>query len=449
MLTVDHRTTCALTSAIVRITGVAPEEALMSSSPDAAALRRPLPRIVAITGLTLLALSYTVNAMDRQVFYPLLPEISGAYGFSLSQGGLLATGFTLGVAAAGLPAGYLVDRLPRKTVLVVSILIYSLGTVLTPLAAGFADLAVYRLLSGLGEGVQAAALYAAFGAYFHRRRSFAFGALGVAFGIGVLIGPLIGTGLDQGFGTWRAPFYLFGSLGALVALLIPAFVHKGLTDSTAAAAAAEPADLSRMPESPYNRNTMLLAVAAIGGGLAFYGFLGLYPTYLRTVLHFSPGQTALATSLIGAGAALSLPTGWLGDRVDPRKLLLVTYAGVAVSAWVLFNGPDTPAWHYVFSFVLAGFLAGSMFTNVNSTMNRSVRPTQSGRAAGLFVATYYAAAAVSGLVFAQLVAAAGWHGAALWQLTVLPAAMVVPLWFLDSRRILRGRTLTDNGKEST
>ncbi|MFC0440005.1 nitrate/nitrite transporter [Kutzneria buriramensis] len=408
----------------------------MSSTPDTAALRRPLPRTVATRGLILMAVSFLINAMDRQVFYPLLPEISGTYHFSLSQGGLLATGFTLGVAVAGLPAGHLVDRLPRKTVLVVSILIYSLGTILTPLASGFADLAVYRLLSGLGEGMQAAALYAAFGAYFHQRRSLAFGVLGVAFGVGVLIGPIIGTGLAQALATWRAPFYLFGALGVLVALLILATVHKGLTESSAAMGTATPADLSPMPAGPYNRNTMLLALAAIGGGLAFYGFLGLYPTYLRTVLHFTAGQTAVATSLVGAGAALSLPTGWLGDRIDPRKLLLVTYAGVAVSAYILFNGPDTPAWHYVFSFVLAGFLAGSMFTNVNSTMNRSVRPAQSGRAAGLFVATYYAAAAVSGLIFAQLVAAIGWHGAALWQLTVLPAVMVVPLWFLDSRRIL-------------
>lgn len=415
----------------------------MSSTPDTAALRRPLSRTAAVWGLTVMALSFLVNAMDRQVFYPLLPEISGAYGFSLSQGGLLATGFTLGVAAAGLPAGHLVDRLPRKTVLVVSILIYSLGTLLTPLASGFGDLAVYRLLSGLGEGMQAAALYAAFGAYFHQRRSLAFGVLGVAFGVGVLIGPIIGTGLDQSLSTWRAPFYLFGALGVLVALLILGTVHRGLTDAGAAAATGASMDLSSMPAGPYNRNTMLLAVAAIGGGLAFYGFLGLYPTYLRTVLHFSAGQTAVATSLIGAGAALSLPTGWLGDRVDPRKLLLVTYTGVAVSAWLLFNGSDTPAWHYVFSFVLAGFLAGSMFTNVNSTMNRSVRPTQSGRAAGLFIATYYAAAAVSGLIFAQLVGQVGWRGAALWQLTVLPAVMLVPLWFLDSRRILR----SDNGKE--
>ena len=39
-----------------------------------------------------------LNAMDRQVFYPLLPEIREEFAFSLDQAGLLATGFTLGLA---------------------------------------------------------------------------------------------------------------------------------------------------------------------------------------------------------------------------------------------------------------------------------------------------------------------------------------------------------------
>jgi predicted MFS family arabinose efflux permease len=105
-----------------------------------------LPRPVVATGFVILALSYMINAMDRQVFFPLLPEIRQEYGFNLPEGGLLATGFTLGMALAGLPAGYLVDRFTRKTVLVLSIVVYSLGTLATPLASGWADMATYRVV---------------------------------------------------------------------------------------------------------------------------------------------------------------------------------------------------------------------------------------------------------------------------------------------------------------
>lgn len=398
--------------------------------------RPPLPATVVAAGFALLAVSFVINAMDRQVFYPLLPEIRAAFGFSLSEGGLLATGFTLGMAVAGVPAGYLADRFSRKTVLVLSIVIYSIGTLLTPAASGFVDMATYRLVSGFGEGMQATALYAAVGAFFFVRRSFALGVFGFAFGLGVFFGPIIGTSLATAYGTWHAPFLTFGSAGLVVVILIGLLVSRRLTEVVVGLGRTHTRNYDHIPASPYNRNTKLLAVATSAGGLTVYGFLGLYPTYLRTELHFTVGQTALATSLVGAGAATSLLSGWLADRFDARKVLLVTYVGLAVSAWFVFNGADTPAWHYVTSFIMAAFGLGSLFTNCNSVIQRSVRPEHIGRAAGLFVTTYYIAAAVSGYVFAELVDALGWTQAALWQFTIVPAAALIPLWFVSSSQII-------------
>jgi MFS family permease len=399
----------------------------------------PVPPFVVVAGFTLLALSFVVNAMDRQVFYPLLPDIRTTYGFSLSEGGLLATGFTLGMAVAGLPAGYLADRVTRKTLLLLSIVVYSVGTLLTPAASGFGDMALYRLLSGFGEGMQATALYAAIGAFFFVRRSLVLGIFGFAFGVGVFFGPIVGTSLATAYGTWHAPFLTFGSLGLVLVVLIGLLVSRRLTESVIGTGQRKTQEYEHIPESAYNRNTRLLSIATAAGGLTVYGFLGLYPTYLRSELGFTPGQTALATSLVGAGAATSLFSGWLADRFDPRKVLLVTYVGLAVSAWFVFNGSNTPAWHYVTSFIMAAFGLGSLFTNCNSAIQRSVRPEHVGRAAGLFVTTYYVAAAVSGYVFAELVDAVGWTQAALWQFTVVPAAALIPLWFVTSAKIIGTR----------
>jgi len=102
----------------------------------------------------------------------------------------------------------------------------------------------------------------------------------------------------------------------------------------------------------------------------------------------------------------------------------------------VFNGSPSHAWQYAMSFVLATFVAGSVFTTLNSTMQRAVRPQHVRRAAGIFVSTYYVAAAFSGFMFASLVGALGWRDAALWQLTVLPLATLVPLWLLDSRKLI-------------
>jgi len=402
---------------------------------SAAVHRRPTPLVVAV-GFALLGLSYVINAMDRQVFYPLLPEIRADLGFSLSQGGLLATGFTLGMAVAGVPAGYLVDRVPRKYVLLASIFLYSIGTLLTPLASGFADMAGYRLLSGFGEGVQSAALSVTVASYFYLHRSFAIGALGAAFGLGTFLGPIVGTAVAGEFGGWRAPFVAFGCAGLAIIVLIAVGVRRRLTESVAGSRGNAELRFDHLPERAYNRNTIALAVATASTGLVFYGFLGLYPTYLRTELHYSAGQAAVATSVVGVGSAFSLLWGWLGDRFNQRALLIITYLGATASSLLLFNGPAARWWQYVFAFALGTCISGSAFTNCNSAMQRSVRPQQVGRAAGLFVASYYSAAAISGFVFAELVNALGWRYAAFWQLSVLPLVAVAALRLVDPDKIM-------------
>ncbi|MGH3750557.1 MAG: MFS transporter, partial [Micromonosporaceae bacterium] len=146
--------------------------------------RSPVSPALIAVGFGILCLSYMLNAMDRQIFYPLLPDISSEFSFSLEQGGTLATGFTLGLAIAGLLGGFLADRLSRRTIIMIAIVMYSAGTLGVPLASGFVDMSVYRLLSGVGEGIHAAALYAVVGAFFFHRRAVAAGVVGVAFGLG-------------------------------------------------------------------------------------------------------------------------------------------------------------------------------------------------------------------------------------------------------------------------
>ncbi|WP_433475051.1 MFS transporter [Spirillospora sp. CA-142024] len=390
---------------------------------------RAVPGVLAGAGFLVLALSFMVNAMDRQVFPPLLPGIRAEYGFSLQAGGLLATGFTLGMAFAGLPSGYLVDRFSRKTVLLVSIVIYSLGTLATPLASGFADMAVYRIVSGLGEGMQAAALFTAIGAYFHHRRGLALGALGVAFGVGVFLGPLIGVNLASAHGTWRAPFIVFGTAGLLMAAIAALTVRRGLTErSVERTTAAQEYD--HMPASPYNRNTIALAVSSAISGVVLYGFIGLYPTFLISNLHFTSAQAALAMSFVGFGGMTGIVGGWLGDRVDQRNLLIVSHLALAASSLLVYQTHLTIGWQCLFAFLMGAFGTGFLFPNTNSAMQRAVRPSQVGRGAGLFISSYYVTAAFSGLIFAALVDGFGWHLAGLWQITLLPLIAVAALTFV-------------------
>jgi MFS family permease len=377
------------------------------------------PKAVAI-GFGVLCVSYMLNAMDRQIFYPLLPDISAEFGFSLEQGGTLATGFTLGLATAGLVGGFLADRLSRRNILVIAVLTYSVGTLGVPLAAGFVDMSAYRLLSGVGEGIHAAALYAIVGAFFFHRRALAAGVVGVSFGLGIFLGPLVGTQIVAAWGEWRGPFYVFAAAGVVMSLLIVAVVSKRLTEAVTGKDGRPTAAFDHVPARPVNRNTLGLGVACAVSGLVFYGFLGLYPTFLEEELGFTAGQAALALSMAGFGAMMALPAGWLGDRYDQRMLLAVGFVGASACTFLAYQVATTPAAHYVLSFLIGTFASGVLFTNCTTAMQRAVRPEHVGRGAGMFMLTYYVGAAFSGLLFAWLVGQLGWNGAGLWQLTLLP-----------------------------
>ncbi|OLT19910.1 hypothetical protein BJF78_10055 [Pseudonocardia sp. CNS-139] len=236
---------------------------------------RPASTAALTLGFAVLCLSYLLNAMDRQVFYPLLPEIRNEFGFSLDQSGLLATGFTLGIALTGLPAGYLLDRMSRRTIVVVSVVVYSLGTIAIPLSAGFADMALYRLVSGIGEGVQATAIYAIIGAYYFHRRAFAAGFIGLAFGLGVFLGPVIGQALATGLGGWRVPFYVFGVLGLVMALVLLVAVPRQMSEAVAGReSAGDTASYDHIPANPYNRNTLGFGITSPSPGWSSTGSSG-------------------------------------------------------------------------------------------------------------------------------------------------------------------------------
>ena len=123
-------------------------------------------RAVAISMYCVLLASYAVNAADRQLFPLLAHDVREQYGFSLANTGLLSTIFTLGLAMAGLPTGYLLARFPRKIVLLLGIGIFSTATALIVLSAGFADMLLYLAATGIGEAMQLTVMIAITANYF-------------------------------------------------------------------------------------------------------------------------------------------------------------------------------------------------------------------------------------------------------------------------------------------
>src|SRR5439155_13857152 len=171
-------------------------------------------RALAMFGVLLA--SYAINAMDRQLFPLLAPEVRSEYGFSLAGIGLLSTVFTLGMAVAGAPTGLLLARFSRKAVLQTGIALFSAGTALTVVSRGFADMLVYRTVTGIGEAMQLTVLLAIAANYFVGHRAAALGAVNFSFAIGAIISPVLGGAILGAYGRWQVPMLIFGVLGFVV-----------------------------------------------------------------------------------------------------------------------------------------------------------------------------------------------------------------------------------------
>ena len=386
-------------------------------------------RLVAAS-MFLCCLSYVINAMDRQVFPSLLVGIDKHYGFGLQQGGLLATIFTLGLAACGFAAGGLVQRFGRKRTMLAGIAIYSIFTVLTGLALGFGDMFVYRALSGAGEALQNAALFTAVGTYFAANRAMALGTLNFAYGAGSFFGPLFGTQIAAATGEWQIPFYVYGVLGIVFVLLIAIVVPTSFTESED----REAADVrDNGITTVWNRNVLLCAVAAAVAGISMYGYIGLYPTYLRTELGFSVQTAGLMASMFGLGALAGIPAGWLGDRLPQRWVIIGSLVGAMIVGYSLFHGFPSPLAQGTLSFLEGAFASGSVFVNVYALIQRSAPTRSVATASGLFVTSLYLPAALAGYLFATLTKTYGWGNAASIQLVAFVVLGIIAMLFYDDR----------------
>jgi MFS family permease len=404
-----------------------------------------LTRTVAIISLVVVGLSYVTNAMDRQVFPVLLPQISKDFGFALAQGGLLATIFTLGIGLAGIPTGFLLDRLSRKSVLIIGIAVYSIFTLLTAFSFNFFDMFAYRALSGVGEAMQNAALFSAVGAYFFTNRALAIGALNFAYGIGGFIGPFFGAKLAVSFDTWKAPFYIYGVIGLAFVVIIAIFIRRNFTEQAEVPGLAKSPALQaeldgRVPANFFNRNVVLLGITAVVIGVAMYGFIGLYPTFLQQKLGFSLSDAGAIASMFGLGAMVGLPAGYLMDRLNVKFVLIGALLAGAVVGFLIFNGPTSIGAQFGLSFAEGAIASGFCFVGVYSGLQRSVRPNMIGRASGLYISCFYIPASVAGYLFSSLVGAVDWGGAGFWQLTIIPLVGVAAMLFVDTSRLSGGRT---------
>jgi MFS family permease len=155
----------------------------------------------------------------------------GALGLSASQLGQAGTAYVLGACTGAIFFGYLTDRLGRRRLFMLTLLLYLLATVGTAFAGSFAWFAAFRFLTGLGIGGEYAAINSAIDELIPARvRGWVDLAINGSFWMGAAFGAaLTGVLLDTSiFSTnfgWRLGFGL-GALLAVGIMLIRRFMPE-------------------------------------------------------------------------------------------------------------------------------------------------------------------------------------------------------------------------------
>lgn len=261
------------------------------------------------------------------VIMGLLLQVSADLGVSIPAAGLLISAYALGVAV-GAPLLTLATRaLPRKTVLLVLMAIFTLGNLACALAPDYGWLMAARVLTALAHGTFfGVGAVVATGLVPPARRASAISIMFTGLTAATLLGVPAGAWLGLQLG-WRSVFWAVTLIGVLAFAVIAAFVprDRGRADP-------QPTPL-RDEVAAVLRPQVLRALA-----ITVFGFAGVFTifTYIQPLLTRIGGFSEAAVSpvllVLGGGLAVG---NLLGGRLADRALMPAVVGTLAALAAVL------------------------------------------------------------------------------------------------------------------
>jgi len=335
--------------------------------------------------LGFILVTLTLDILGIGLIVPILPklikEFSGGDTAAASHAaGWLSALYALMQFSFAPFLGCLSDKVGRRPVILISQFGLALDYLLLALAPNLGWFVVGRVLAGItGANFAAATAYIA-DVSPPEKRSANFGLMGAAFGIGFIVGPLIGGTLGL-IGT-RVPFYAAGAL-TLANWLYGWFIlpeslqpeNRRSIDWSRANPFGAFAALRARPQ------VMWLAVCALFSFVAHT----VYPSVWVLYTEFRYGWTPLLNglSLAAVGVCAAVVSAWLTGKVTARVGDWRTaFIGLAVAVCgYLGYGLATNGW-MVFVIILFGSIGGLAVPAVQSLISNSVGDDEQGAMQG-------------------------------------------------------------------
>jgi DHA1 family inner membrane transport protein len=309
--------------------------------------------IMPIALLALTAGAFGIGTTEF-VIMGLLLQVSTDLHVTIAAAGLLISGYALSVAV-GAPLLTIASRsLPRKTVLLVLMVIFTLGNLACALAPGYGWLMAARVITALAHGTFfGVGSVVATGLVPRERRASAIAIMFTGLTAATLLGVPAGAWLGVQFG-WRATFWAVTLIGAAAFAVIAAFVPSARPgdDDAAAAPAALRDELAVLARPQVLRG---LAMTVLGFAGVFTVFTYIQPLLLR-VTGVSESAVSPILLVLGGGLAIgNLLGGRLADRA-PMRAVLATLASLAVVFAAMHWMVEAP-WSAVLFVALLGIAA--------------------------------------------------------------------------------------------
>src|SRR3954471_12656230 len=380
--------------------------------------REILPIHRKILGFTFIGWIFDFYDLLLLTFLVSSTSLVGDLGLSRGETGLLLGTALAFTAVGGLIGGALADRYGRKPLLIITILVYSVGTLASGMAAGFWTLLAARAVTGIGVGGEWAVAHALVGETVPPQGRGRYGSdlqSGSAFArffasmVGNLMAPMIG---------WRLAFML----SALPALLVVG-IRRQMPESDVWLLSVKDgvnrrlgyvAALGQML-GPALRKTTALALSVTTFNMAAYWFKTIcLPTYLHETRGLSLGQVAtlLLMDQIGSVGGY-IAFGFCSDRFGRRPSFTAFSVIKALGLAMITLGWDTAGGYTMTTFgfmLLVGFGEGNwgcIGPLLNEVFPTSVRAAALGIIYNTARGVQFLAPVIIGMVAARFTFGAG------------------------------------------
>jgi DHA2 family multidrug resistance protein len=380
-------------------------------------------------------LATVMQVIDTTIANVALPHMQGGLSATQDQVAWVLTSYIVAAAIATPLTGWVAGRYGRKRLFLISVVGFTIASLLCGAAQSLAQIVIFRLFQGIfGAALVPLSQATLLDAYPREKHGYAMALWGVGVMIGPIFGPTLGGWLTEAY-SWRWVFYINLPIGILAFLGIATFVEEHRAEKSrpfdffgfamlSLAVGACQMLLDRGEQQDWFASTEIMIEAALAGlglytfivhsataehpffdpyllrdrnfvsgvlciaviGVVLFATLALLPPLMQDLLNYPVFTTGLILAPRGIGTMISMiVVGKIMTRVDARLLILLGLALTALSLYQMTGmSLEADEWFLIRTGALQGLGIGFVFPPLSTLAFVTLPPHLRTEAAGIF-----------------------------------------------------------------